>query len=213
MIILGRHTSYNVQKVLWLADEMQLEYEHKEVGGRFGGNDTEEFLKLNPLGNVPVLVDQGQAIRESNTIVRYLADTQEPDKWIPRDPLARTRVNEWMDWSIDRLEQAFVGVFWGYYRTPIAEHNLETIEQSLARVKECLGILDDELGDHEFIIGSSLTLADIVTGVYLFRLANIDLDIPFPSNLARWFERLSERPAYQRWVMSDFSELKGRSVN
>ena len=51
----GRHTSYNVQKVLWLADELNLEYVHFQIGGRFSGNDTTKFRSMNPLGKVPVI--------------------------------------------------------------------------------------------------------------------------------------------------------------
>lgn len=71
--ILGRTTSFNVQKVLWLADELSLEYDHIELGGKFGGLDSQEFARLNPMKKVPVLVDEQHSIWESHTILRYLA--------------------------------------------------------------------------------------------------------------------------------------------
>ena len=57
----------------------------------------------------------------------------------------------------------------------------------------------------------NITLADIAIGVFIDRLKHIDLDIPFPQQVEAWYKRLTERPAYERWVMSDFSELAGRN--
>ena len=111
--IFGRHTSYNVQKVLWIADELELEYSHIQIGGRFGGNDTDDFLLMNPFGKVPVLRHGDDLIWESNTIVRYLADSFSKDTWIASTPYERSLDERWMDWSIEKLEPAFVDVFWG----------------------------------------------------------------------------------------------------
>ncbi len=62
ILIYGRHTSYNVQKVLWLLDELQLSYQHIELGSRPDDTETDEFGKLNPMRKVPVLVDNGKVI-------------------------------------------------------------------------------------------------------------------------------------------------------
>ena len=72
--ILGRATSTNVQKVLWACEEIGIAYEHEnEIGGPFGGNDTPEYLALNPNGKVPTVIDDGFAMWESNSVLRYLA--------------------------------------------------------------------------------------------------------------------------------------------
>ena len=72
--ILGRATSSNVQKVLWFCDEEGLDYEHdNDIGGPYGGNDTAEYLALNPNGKVPTVIDGDLVLWESNSILRYLA--------------------------------------------------------------------------------------------------------------------------------------------
>ena len=68
----GRKNSYNVLKVLWTLAELNIEYKHHDVGSNVGDLESPEFLALNPNGRIPVLVDKGSAIWESNTIVRYL---------------------------------------------------------------------------------------------------------------------------------------------
>jgi glutathione S-transferase len=71
--ILGKSSSINVRKVLWTCEEIGLPYELEQYGGGFQPTATAEFLRLNPNGMVPVIIDEGQALWESNTICRYLA--------------------------------------------------------------------------------------------------------------------------------------------
>jgi len=212
MQILGRHTSFNVQKVLWLADEIGCDYKHTEIGGKYGGNQTAQFLKLNPLGKVPVLVDAENAIWESNTILRYLADSRAQRFWLGDTPYQRSLVNRWLDWSIEPLESAFVGVFWGYYRTPPEQRDETAIAESVVRYESCLEALNNQLADQPFLLGAKMSLADIATGVFLHRLYSIDIDILYPEGVTNWYQRLTSRPGYAKWVMSDFTELKGRTA-
>lgn len=207
----GRHTSYNVQKVLWLADELALEYAHFEAGGRFGGNDSGQFLSMNPHGKVPVLREGHRVVWESNTILRYLADTYGHGQWISAEPFDRTLVDRWLDWSIGRFEPAFVRVFWGYYRTPVELQDRSVIEAGVIECEACLESLSRQIAEKPYLTGELPTIADVTTGVFLFRLRAIDLDIAFPANVEKWYCRLTARRGYRRWVMSDFSELRGRT--
>jgi len=209
--IFGRHTSYNVQKVLWIADELELDYSHIQIGGRYGGNDTTDFLLMNPLGKVPVLRHGDNVIWESNTIVRYLANSYSKETWIASTPYERSLSERWMDWSIEKLEPAFVGVFWGFYRTPPDNRNDSEIEKCIVDCEQCLSNIGSQLANKNNLLGYNPSVADIAIGVFLHRLWSIDLDIKFPDNVQNWYGRLTERAGYSRWVMSDFTELQGRS--
>ena len=208
--LFGRTTSYNVQKVLWLLTELDLPFEHIECGGKYGGLNSEEFLMRNPFGKVPLLIDNGSAIRESNTILRYLAATYSKDHWWHQNSLERSKYEAWMDWSIDVLETAFVGVFWGYYRTPEPKRNRNHIEKNKQTCLRCLTRINEPLENNTYLCGANISLADIVTGVFIYRINEIDLDIQLPENVNRWYQTLQLRPGYKKHVMSDFSELKGR---
>src|SRR3546814_10366149 len=72
--LLGRRTSANVQKVTWLLTELGIAFQMEDVGGEFGGNRTPEYLRLNPNGVVPALIDADTSVWESNTILRYIAN-------------------------------------------------------------------------------------------------------------------------------------------
>ncbi len=208
--ILGRHTSYNVQKVLWLVEELDLEYVHKPLGGKHGGLDTAEFGALNPMRKVPVLKEGDRCIWESNTILRYLAEAYGKGTWKVEDPYLRSEHERWMDWSQTKFDPAFTGVFWGYYRTPPARRNMRAVLDSKKACEDCLEKLDHQLAGSRYLTADHLSLADIAIGVFLYRLAEIDLETRMPQRVRSWYERLQTSPGYRKWVMSDFSELEGR---
>ncbi len=210
MQLYGRTTSYNVQKVLWLLTELNLDFKHIECGGRHGGLDSEQFLALNPLGKVPVLIDDNKIIRESNTILRYLAASYGGKSWWFDEPYKRSQYEIWMDWSIDVFEPAFVGVFWGYYRTPDSQRDWNHIKASQRKCQDCLSIMNNQLKNADYLCANTISLADISIGVFIYRLVEIDLDIALPEKVHDWYLKLLSRNGYKTYVMSDFSELKGR---
>ena len=72
----GRNTSSNVMKAIWLLEELGLEYERVDVGGSFGGTDTEHYRAMNLLGLVPALEDGDFTLFESNAILRCTSATR-----------------------------------------------------------------------------------------------------------------------------------------
>ncbi len=74
--LLGRATSGNVQKVLFMLEELGTPYSREDYGRQFSNTGTAEYLAMNPAGKVPTLVDGETVVWESNTILRYLAATQ-----------------------------------------------------------------------------------------------------------------------------------------
>ncbi|MDJ0622434.1 MAG: glutathione S-transferase family protein [Desulfocapsaceae bacterium] len=208
--IYGRTTSFNVQKVLWLADELSLEYEHLELGGRFGGLDTPEFTRLNPMQKVPVLVDGDKVIWESHTILRYLIAEYGDSNWYPDSVYERSIYERWLDWSQTAFQPAFMAVFWGYYRKPSQKRDMAVVEKQLNKCIGCLSILDRQLENARYLAGNFLTLADIPTGAVIYRLTEQGLEVTLPPLVAAWYANLQRRSGYQKWIMSDFTELKAR---
>jgi len=209
--IWGRRSSFNVQKVLWLADELGLGYEHVPAGGDFGRLDESAFLALNPHGRVPVLEDGDLAVWESHAILRYLAARHGRGLFWDDDPAVRAQVDGWMDWAQTALQPAFLtGVFWGYYRTPEAMRDWPAIRASVARCASLFGLLDSILGTRPYLGGNRLTLADMPAGTALYRYFELDIERPALPNVEAWYERLKARPAYRAQVMIPFGELEGR---
>ncbi len=92
--ILGRSTSGNVQKVVWLLEELGQPYTREDYGRQFNNTQTEAYLSLNPTGKVPTLVDGDVVVWESNTILRYLCSKAAGGAaHHPTDPAARSQVS------------------------------------------------------------------------------------------------------------------------
>ena len=107
-----------------------------------------------------------------------------------------------MDWSQSTLQPDFLlGVFWGFYRTPEAQRNLDAIQTKIDRCANHFRLLDGILADRPFMLGNELTLADIPIGTNLYRYFNLEIERPEIPNVAAWYERLQQRPGYRNHVM------------
>lgn len=208
----GRRNSFNVQKVLWLVNELGLPHEHIPAGGSFGVNDTEAFLAMNPNGRIPVIKDDdGTTIWESHSILRYLAARYGQTRFWPDDAGERSLADRWMDWCATSLQPTFLtGVFWGFYRTPEAQRDWKSIRESVDRCGRLFLLLDKELERRPFLAGQDLTLADIPSGSCAYRYFELDIDRPRLLYVEAWYERLKQRPAYREHVMVPFNDLYGR---
>ena len=211
LTVWGRRSAFNVQKVLWLIDELGLDRRHIEAGGSFGGLDAPEFRAMNPHGKVPVIDDGGTAVWESHAILRYLAARYGQDAFWSETPARRSQSDRWMDWSQTTLQPDFLrGIFWGFFRTPEGQRDLPAIETKIALCARHFQLLDGLLADRRFLLGEALTLADIPIGTCLYRYFNIEIERPPVPHVEAWYKRLQERPGYRKHVMVPFQEFYGR---
>ncbi len=211
LTVWGRRSSFNVQKVLWLVEELGLRHQHIPAGGSFGGLDTPAFLAINPHGRVPVIDDGGTVVWESHSILRYLAARYGDARWWPEDAAERSTADRWMDWSQTTLQPDFLmGVFWGFYRTPDSQRDWPAIRAKIVACSEHFRLLDRVLADRPFMLGEVPTLADIPAGTALYRYFGLDIERPVVPHLEAWYRRLQARPAYRAAVMVPFEELRGR---
>lgn len=206
----GRKSSDNVQKTLWMLLETGRPHEHIELGGKFGGLDAPEFLKLNPHGRVPVLVDGEVVVWESSAIIRYLAAAYCTGSLWPEDVRVRAGVDMWMDWAQARLYPEANRLFWRLIRTPEDDQDADKIAAGLVLLNSYMEQVDNQLAGNTYLCGEGLTTADIIAGATLYRYYEMPIERPALGNVERWYETLSERPAYRQAVMVPFDELKGR---
>jgi len=208
--ILGRPNSYNVQKVLWLLDELSLDYENIDIGSTAGDLDNKAFLALNPHGLIPVLQDEKLIVWESNTILRYLASKYGSELFWSNDPGHRSNYERWMDWELANLQPDFLGLFWEYYRTPEKQRDAEKIQRFALRCQMNISLLNTILKESKYITGSVFSIADIVVGTSFYRYFNMGISVDDNSNVNNWYLRLSDRVSYQRKIAVPFEELMGR---
>jgi glutathione S-transferase len=201
----GRKNSYNVQKVLWCCEELEISYRRYDAGGLFGGTDEDEYLARNPTGLVPTIADGDLILWESNTIVRYLSARYGAGSLWPEEPAQRALADKWMDYQLGTLFPAFKDALLGLVRTPLEQRNPEKIQAAARATADALAVLDAHLEGNEYVAGPSPTMGDIALGSLVYRWIELDIDRPNLPALQAWHERLAGRPAYQKTVMVSFA--------
>jgi glutathione S-transferase len=191
--VLGRATSGNVQKVLFLMEELGVPYERVDYGRQFENTTTPEYLAMTPTAKVPTLVDGDLSIWESHAILRYVAAKEKAVTLYPTDPAKRSHVDRWMDWMLASLNPVFLAGFRDA-KKPEAERSPDTGKNLAAELK----ILDGQLGKTPFIAGNDLTIADMTLGPVVRRCVAMPFGLPATPNVASWLERLNARPAFKK---------------
>jgi glutathione S-transferase len=194
--LLGRNTSGNVQKVIFLLEELDAPYSREDYGRQFNNTQDAAYLKLNPNGKVPTLVDGDTVIWESNTILRYLAAKHNKDALYPADPAARTQVERWMDWLLAAVNYQYVQVFKDSKKA--ANERAATFEADAKELAAQLSILDGALVGKAWIAGKDFTIADVALGPIMHRCLDFPIALPALGNLKAWREKLRERPAFKK---------------
>src|SRR5690606_23359700 len=150
MIVYGRRSSINVQKVLWALGELGIDFRRESIGGSFGGNDGPEFRAMNPNGLVPVLRDGDVVMFESNAIVRYLAIRYGAGGLLPKEPHALAAAEQWMEWSQTTVAPPASVLFMNQVRTPADKADRKAMADAGARLQAVLAIADKALAAKAF---------------------------------------------------------------
>lgn len=207
-ILYGRGSSTNVQKVLWVAYELCIDFNHTPLGGEYGGNNEEWFRKLNPNGTVPVWKHGTFSLYESHAIMRSLA--RKHAKLYGADQTEMSYVDCWLDW--------FSGVFWQPIRLLFLDvwlHKKIALEDHKAQeylriTSQNLAILADHLEHKKFLTGCEFTIADIAMVIGINRLLGLDYDVTVPTPLLDWVDTIRAQPGFL-FACEDEPNLPGHS--
>jgi len=199
--VLGRKNSINVQKVMWIASELNIEMVREDVGGAFGGNNTQAYLAMNPNGRIPTLIDGNEVVWESNAIVRYLAEKAGKTPWYPSNLAARARANQWMDFYLSSMHPPMTVIFWQLVRTAPENRDKSAFDKAVLEASALWKIVDSALASSPFLAGDEPDMGDVPLGCSAYRWNMLDFDKPELPNIKAYFERLSARKAYQANVM------------
>ncbi|HWA47377.1 MAG TPA: glutathione S-transferase family protein [Dongiaceae bacterium] len=196
--LLGRSTSGNVQKVVFALEELGIPYNREDYGRQFNNTQDAAYLRLNPNGKVPTLVDGDTVIWESNTILRYLASKQGNKAIYPTDLAARTEVERWMDWLLASVNYQYVQVFKDSKKAE--NERAPTFAADAKELAAQMAILEGAIAGKAWVAGSTLTLADVALGPILHRCLDFPIALPALPNLKAWRAKLVERPAFKKAV-------------
>jgi glutathione S-transferase len=150
-----------------------------------------EFRAVSKFGEVPVLVDRGQAYVQSDAILLHLA--HRTGKFFGRDAVDHDQVREWLFWEANRIGFSVPNLRFALRFVP--DTKPEVLAWIRARALADLDRMNGEFADHKFLLGDIPTVADIACCGYLFWPEQAGLD------LSRW-------PHVQRWL-GDIRALSG----
>ncbi len=194
--VYGRANSINVRKVLWMLGELGLPYDREDWGRDFRSTSEPAFRAINPVGVVPVIDDGDFRLRESNSIVRYLADKHGRADLYPTDLRLRATIEAWMDWASTEFAQGMRSVF----------HDLVVGNPAFAGQAESgakdwaaqMQVLEDHLAEAgPYVMGADFTIGDIPAGLVVNRWYTVDFPKPpFPA-VAAYYDRLAQRPPFR----------------
>lgn len=178
------------RKVLAVLDEKNLDYTIKSIA--WGDNKKEEYLKLNPNGEIPVMTDDSETIYESTAMIEYLNDEYPEPALLSEDSAARARARIIVSYCDLHFYKALI-------KCVIAKRKGEEVtDEMIAKVNECAQRIDDYLGTQEFIVGK-FSLADCAVMAGLASIEGLGLTdkVTISPKLRIYWDRLKRRPGYK----------------
>ncbi len=186
--IFGDSRSGNCLKVKWTAEKLGIPYGWTEVDIMVGASRTPEFLAINPAGQTPtVVLDNGRPLAQSNAIILHLA---EASALIPADAYDRARMYEWLFWEQYSHEPYVAVARFQLLLAGKAKADLE--EKVVVRGEAALARMELGLASSAYLVGESLSLADIALVAYTRVAHEGGFDLaPYPK-LRAWIARVEQ---------------------
>jgi glutathione S-transferase len=194
--------SSNSRRVLLTAHHLGLNLELVVVDLSRGEHKTPEYLRLNPNGKIPILVDRGFHLWESHAIMQYLADKSLEQDIYPQDVSARADVNRWLFWSASHFAPAAGFIIRERVSKRIVGGSGAPDPLEIARGEALLPaaalVLDRHLAGKQWIAQDRLTLADFAIASPLMHASAAQLPVTEFENLQAWFARVQSLDAWTK---------------
>lgn len=190
-------SSGNCYKVRLLLAQLDREYERVPVDIFAGDTLTDDYGRLNPLRETPVLEEEGaEPLPESNAILVHLAEGSE---YLSEDPAERAQALRWLFWEQSELIPAIAGLRFRLITGRLAPDS-PSAERRRAAAQAVLGLLQNHLSAREFMVGERYSVADISLYAYVSVAHEAGLDLREHPAIVAWLERVQSTPRF----MNDF---------
>jgi glutathione S-transferase len=183
------------QKVRVVLAEKDLEYEKIFVDLRKQEQKLPDFLRLNPYGKVPVLVDEDEVVYDSTIINEYLEEEYPLPRLLPEDSQGRARARMLEDYCDNSFIPPTTMLLTQLRKTD-AERDMQRVEQARDELRRALYFLRDRLGTQDFLVGREFTLADAAFAPRLMVLGRLGIELePALAPVQTWIDRVRARPS------------------
>jgi glutathione S-transferase len=167
------------------------DFELVEIDLAKGAHKAPEFLKLNRLGQVPVLDDNGTIVADSNAILVYLALKFGRTDWLPADPAGAAAVQRWLSVAAGQIAfgpaaARLITVFGARFDA----------EEVIARAHAILKHIDAELAGRTWLVGDRPTIADVALYSYIARAPEGNVDLTAYGEINAWLARIEALPGF-----------------
>ena len=179
-------------RVIWMAAELGLQYDHKDWLPRSPETKATDYLEVNPNARVPSIDDDGFILSESMAINMYLAKKHKSALY-PSDPKLEALCWQWSLWETDRLDRQIVDYVRNSVASPPAERKPAVAEAAWLQVAPAFDVLETALAKSPWLAGPAFSVADLNVAGALYRALSID--VSKWRNLDGWLHRCWDRPA------------------
>ena len=194
-------------RVRWTLQELGVDFEPIRVNLVAGEHQRPEFLKINPAGKIPVLVDGDLVLTESVAIVLYLADKYSNKGLIPTDLKERAQVNRWLLFAATELEQPL----WRISRHTALYREDQRLPGDVIlasqEFKAMASVLEEHMQRRHFVVGDSVTVADFVAA-YTLDWGNENQLLDDCPQLLAYMKRMYARPNAPPRIAAAFATIK-----
>jgi glutathione S-transferase len=165
-----------------------------------------DFVRLNPRGQVPLLVVDNIPVKEGGAIITWLLDTHDDDgQLLPKSGLARAKALEWLMWCNASLHPACGRMFWLNKQTTLENDAKEELKKLfMAQIQSLWDEAETRLEGSKYLAGDIVTAGDILLAV----IANWGLPVTLGPNVKRVLREISTRPAYKKALQTEQIEYK-----
>jgi len=158
------------------------------------------YLKLNPNGRIPTIVDRGNndfVVFESGAILWYLAE--KTGRFLPENAEDRSRTLQWLMFQMGGIGPMMgQAMYFQRIAAPNGNHDPFAIERYVTESRRLLEVLDRQLEGRQYLVGDQFTIADIATYPWARSYPWARVPIDGLDHLSAWFDRIDARPATQR---------------
>ena len=181
---------------LWMLEELGLEYEH--IKTNFTGDSRKpDFLKINPNGHIPALVDGDLVLFESLAINLYLARKHDAGLW-PKGLEDEARTYQWSIWAMTEVEPPLLQLLFHTVFLPEKQRDPKLAKEAEEKLQAPLAVLEGALEGRPYLLGPSFTVADLNVAAVASWTSFAGTDLSRYPNVSRYLQECLARPASQK---------------
>jgi len=182
-------------RVLWMAKELGLQYEHVPLDPRTGDTRKPDYLKINPNGHVPSIRDGDLVLWESLAINLYLAK-KHGGPIAPANPAEEGKAVMWSIWALSELEDSIVTLVQNALMSAERKPDPARVERAKEGLKAPLAVLDAALAHSQYLLGDRFSVTDLNVAGVVAGLGFANFDLAHWPNVAVWLKACTGRKAF-----------------